>query len=132
MSKVARSQASSQALFALLSTFEHLSRLSGVERIEHVEATADDCEITVKGVPMKLAARIVNRTPFKEVKYSDVDGKPLRFMAWVQLVDVPAGGTAIRITLDLSVPLIYKMFLTKSKIQEGLDRAVDQLAMLPA
>ncbi len=132
VSKVARSMATAQALFAFLSSFEHLSRLAGLEQIEHVEATADQCEISLKGAPMKLSAQIVSREPYKTVKYSDVNGKPMQFTAWIQLKEMTGGGTALRITLDVSIPVVYRVFLTKSKIQDGLDRMVEQLAGVSA
>lgn len=131
-SKITRSSATAMALFSRLGDLEALKNISSVEHVEHVECTADECTIKLKQFPTPLGFRIIEREPFKMIKYGDKNGKPLSFTLWVQLVEVGPSDTRIRVTLHVSVPMMLRMFLPKKKIQEGVDRLADFLATMPA
>ncbi|PID89826.1 MAG: polyketide cyclase [Bacteroidetes bacterium] len=129
-SKITRSSASAEALYSRMQSLENLAGLVGREEVSEVEATADQCTFRVKGAG-RMGLRIVDREPFKTLKFTDVDGKPLSYTAWIQFKEVGPGDTRIRITLHTEIPFVMRAML-KGKIRKGLDQAAEAIASMPA
>lgn len=127
-STITRSSSSAEALYNRLSSLEGLSLLPANERIERIEASQDHCSIAIKGYGT-IEVQVLDREPFKTIKFGDVNGRPIPFFAWIQLKEIAPGDTRIRLTLHAKLPLMIRM-LAKAKIQEGLNRAAEQIARL--
>ena len=52
---------------------------------------------------------------------------PFQFTFWVQLKEVSASDTRLRLTLHAQIPLMLRLML-KGKIQKGLDEMAERLA----
>ncbi len=128
-SKITRSSASAEQLYTRLQSLEILSALVDREEVSEMEATADQCTFKLKGVG-RMGLRVVDREPFKTLKYADVDGKPLSYNAWVQFKELGPGDTRIRITLHADLPFMMRAML-KGKIRKGLDQAAEAIAAMP-
>lgn len=128
-SKITRSTASPEALYARLSSLENLSGLVAREEFSDVVATVDRVEFTAKGIG-RMGVRIVDRQPYQTIKFTDIDGKPVSFTAWIQLKEVGPGDTRIRLTLHADIPLMLRL-MVKGKIRKGLDQAAEAIAALP-
>ena len=97
------------------------------EKVEEWEATPDSCSFKVKG--MKICMQIAERVENKHVKIvTGEGGVPLDFAFWVQLKEVAPNDTRIRMVLHAELNMMMKMMIG-NKIQNGLDQAVEQLAM---
>lgn len=96
------------------------------DKVEDWQATPDSCSFKAKG--MKICMRIEERVENKHVKIvTDEGGIPLDFAFWVQLKEVTPNDTRIRMVLHADLNMMMKMMLG-GKIQDGLDKAVEQLA----
>ena len=74
-----------------------------------------------------IGVKVDAREPFKTLKYTSTNGKPIAFTVWLQLVEVSSQDTRIRLTLHADIPLVLR-FMLKKKLQSGLDQAADQIA----
>lgn len=112
-------------IFNFLSDMSLFSQAIPKDQIEDWEATPDECSFKVKG--MYMGIRIINREPYKTIKYTGNGAVPFEFFMWVQLKDVSAYDTRMRIVLHVKLNMIMKMML-KGKIQKGLDQMAEQIA----
>ena len=96
------------------------------DKVEEWEATEDSCSFKVKG--MKVALRIAERVENKHVKIvADEGGIPVDFAFWIQLKEVAERDTRVRMVLHAELNMMMRMMIG-SKIQSGLDQAVEGLA----
>lgn len=95
-------------------------------KVEEWQATPDSCSFKVKG--MKVGLRIEERVENKHVKIvADQGGIPIDFTFWIQLKEVGPKDTRVRMVLHAELNMMMRMMLG-SKLQDGLDQAVDGLA----
>ncbi len=96
------------------------------DKVEEWQATPDSCSFKAKG--MKVCMRIAERAENKHVKIvPDDGGLPIDFAFWIQLKEVAPRDTRIRMVVHAELNMMLKMMLG-SKIQSGIDQAVEQLA----
>ena len=96
------------------------------DKVEEWEATPDSCSFKVKG--MKLSMQVAERVENKHVKIvADGNGVPIDFTFWIQLHEVDAHDTRVRMVLHAELNMMMRM-MVGSKIQSGLDQAVEGLA----
>ncbi|MBO7264287.1 MAG: polyketide cyclase [Alistipes sp.] len=96
------------------------------DKVEEWEATEDSCSFKVKG--MKVSLRIAEKVENKHVKIvAGEGGLPIDFSFWIQLKEVAERDTRIRMVLHAELNMMMRMMLG-SKIQQGLDQAVEGLA----
>ena len=99
------------------------------DKVEEWSATEDTCSFKVKG--FKVALRIVERVDNKHIKITSDQqegGLPVDFAFWLQLHEVSDADTRIRMVLHAELNMMMRM-MVGSKIQGGLDKAVEGLAM---
>ena len=95
-------------------------------KVEEWQATPDSCSFKVKG--MKVGLRIEERVENKHVKIvADKGGIPIDFTFWIQLKEMAPNDTRVRMVLHAELNMMMRMMLG-SKLQSGLDQAVDGLA----
>jgi carbon monoxide dehydrogenase subunit G len=73
--------------------------------------------------------RIAEKVENKHVKIvaDDSNGVPVDFTFWIQLHEVDAHDTRVRMVLHAELNMMMKMMIG-GKIQKGLDQAVEGLA----
>ena len=97
------------------------------DKVEEWQATEDSCSFKVKG--MKVGLRIAERVENKHVKIvADEGGVPIDFTFWIQLKEVAERDTRVRMVLHAELNMMMRM-MVGGKIQGGLDKAVEGLAM---
>ena len=95
-------------------------------KVEEWQATPDSCSFKVKG--MKVGLRIEERVENKHVKIvADQGGIPIDVTFWIQLKEMAPNDTRVRMVLHAELNMMMRMMLG-SKLQSGLDQAVDGLA----
>ena len=97
------------------------------DKVEEWKATEDTCSFKVKG--FNVALKIVEKVENKHIKImaDDANGVPVDFTFWIQLHEVSDCDTRIRMVLHAELNMMMRM-LIGSKIQGGLDKAVEGLA----
>lgn len=121
--------------------FQKLSDLSGMAAIgealkNHPEASkigiegidADNCAFIIAGAG-RLHLRIVEREPHKTIKLESVDA-PIDITLWIQLVPADTYDTRLRLTLRTELNFIMRK-MVGSKLQEGVNKLAEMMAMLP-
>ena len=117
---------SASQIFPLISNFTMLTP-AVADKVEDWQATEDSCSFKVKGFTVGL--RIEEKVENKHIKVvGDGGNVPMDFAFWIQLHQVSEGDTRIRLVLHAELNMMMRM-LIGSKIQGGLDKAVEGLAM---
>lgn len=130
-----------EIIFNYLSNFENLSKyvneglLSKMTeqvpqiQISNFESDADSCRFQISGMG-QAEIRIIEREPVKNIKIGSSGSMPVGITFWIQLLPVTAYETKLRLTLDADMSMMIKMLVNK-KLEEGINRLADMLAMLP-
>ena len=114
-------------IFPFISRFDMLTpALEG--KVDEWSATEDTCSFKVKG--FNVALMIEERVENKHVKITGdpSSGVPIDISFWIQLHEVSENDTRIRMVLHAELNMMMRMMIG-SKIQGGLDKAVEGLAM---
>ena len=125
ISKTVKINRTSEEIFNFLSDMSLLSQAIPKDKIENIQATRDECSFTVKGVAMGV--KIIDREPYKTIKFTGNGGIPTEFFLWIQLKEIAPYDTRMRIVLHIKLNMIMKMML-KGKLQSGLDQMAEQIA----
>ncbi len=113
-------------IFPIISRMDFLTPAMQ-DKVEEWQATPDTCSFKVKG--FKVSLRIADKVENKHVKIvADEGGLPIDFTFWIQLHEVSSLDTRVRMVLHAELNMMMKM-MVGSKLQEGLDKAVEGLAV---
>ena len=113
-------------IFPFISRFDMLTPALK-DKVEEWTATEDTCSFKVKC--FTVALRIEERVENKHINISGdpTSGVPVDFTFWIQLHEVSDNDTRIRMVLHAELNMMMRMMIG-SKIQSGLDKAVEGLA----
>ena len=117
--------------------YNTLSDLNNIERIkdripaDQVKDLAFDRDsVSVNVAPVgSIKLRIVDRDEPKCIKF-ETENSPVPFNLWVQLLPVTDTTCKMRVTVKADIPLFLKPMLG-NKLQDGVDKIADALAILP-
>lgn len=117
--------------------YNTLSDLNNIERIkdripaDQVKDLAFDRDsVSVNVAPVgSIKLRIVDRDEPKCIKF-ETENSPVPFNLWVQLLPVTDTTCKMCVTVKADIPLFLKPMLG-NKLQDGVDKIADALAMLP-
>lgn len=113
-------------IFPIISRMDFLTPAMQ-DKVEEWQATPDTCSFKIKG--FKVSLRIADKVENKHVKIvADEGGLPIDFTFWIQLHEVSSLDTRVRMVLHAELNMMMKMMIG-SKLQEGLDKAVEGLAV---
>lgn len=117
--------------------YNTLSDLNNIERIkdripaDQVKDLAFDRDsVSVNVAPVgSIKLKIIEREEPKCIKF-ETENSPVPFNLWVQLLPVTETTCKMRVTVKADIPLFLKPMLG-NKLQDGVDKIADALAMLP-
>lgn len=117
--------------------YNTLSDLNNIERIkdripaDQVKDLAFDRDsVSVNVTPVgSIKLRIVDRDEPKCIKF-ETENSPVPFNLWVQLLPVTETTCKMKVTVKADIPVFLKP-MVGSKLQDGVDKIADALAMLP-
>ena len=113
-------------IFPIISRMDFLTPAMQ-DKVEEWQATPDTCSFKVMG--FKVSLRFADKVENKHVKIvADEGGLPIDFTFWIQLHEVSSLDTRVRMVLHAELNMMMKMMIG-SKLQEGLDKAVEGLAV---
>lgn len=114
-----------EQIYAVISRFDNLTPALA-DKVEEWQATEDSCSFKAKGFTVKL--RMEEREPGKYVKVVDDDGGvPMDFAFWIQLQEVSAADTRLRLVLRIDLNMMMKMMIG-NKLQGALDQIAEGIA----
>jgi hypothetical protein len=128
ISDIVRINHSAEHIYNLMADMSFLSQMASTAQIKEIEdfqSTQDTCSFKVKG--METGIQIVDREPYKTIKYTGYKNTPVEFFVWLQLKEIAADDTRVRIVLKAKLNLMMKTLL-KGKIKKGLDKVIHQLS----
>ncbi len=129
-SKQQTAYAPAQMMYTALSSFENLTpMLQG--KVEEWSATADTCTFKVQGMTLGLKMdREAMAATMSQGNYTIkvvADNAPLDFSFWLQLKEVGAMETRLRVVAEMELNMMMKMMIG-SKIQTAVDTLAEQIA----
>jgi carbon monoxide dehydrogenase subunit G len=123
--KVNRNAEQIYNLMADMSFFSQMASTAQIKEIEDFQSTHDTCSFTVKGT--EIGIQIIDREPYKTIKYTGYKYVPVEFFVWLQLKEMAPDDTRIRIVIRAKLNLMMKTLL-KGKIKKGLDKIVRHIS----
>ena len=114
-----------EQIYAAISRFDNLTPALA-DRVEEWQADEERCSFKAKGFTVKL--RMEERVEAKHVKIvGDEGGVPVDFAFWIQLHEVSAADTRLRIVLHAELNMMMKMMIG-SKRQGAVDQIAEGIA----
>ena len=114
-----------EQIYAVISRFDNLTPALA-DKVEEWQATEDSCSFKAKGFTVKL--RMEEREPGKYFKVvGDDGGVPMDFAFWIQLQEVSAADTRLRLVLRIDLNMMMKMMIG-NKLQGALDQIAEGIA----
>ncbi len=114
-----------EQIYAAISRFDNLTPALA-DRVEEWQADEERCSFKAKGFTVKL--RMEERVEAKHVKIvGDEGGVPVDFAFWIQLHEVSAADTRLRIVLHAELNMMMKMMIG-SKLQGAVDQIAEGIA----
>lgn len=121
---------SEEVVFGILSDLSHLEGLKELPnapvQLKEAEFDTDSCRFKVDGLGT-IGLRIIDREPYKTIKFETENLPMMTFNAWIQLKQVAEDDTRMKLTLKAELPAMVKMMLDK-KLKEGINKAADVIA----
>lgn len=115
-----------EKIFSFISDFNNFEDLIPKDKVKDWQSTQESCRFKVDGIG-EAGLKIVDREPFKAVKYS-TDGKvPFNFYLWVQLKQVNENETRIKLTIKADLNAMMKMMVSKH-VKKFLNMLGDAIA----
>lgn len=117
--------------------YDMLSDLNNIDRIKDripadkiQDLTFDHDTVSVNVPPVgNITLRIIDREEPKCIKFETANS-PVPFNLWVQLLPVTDATCKMRVTVKADIPVFLKPMIG-SKLQDGVDKIAEALAMLP-
>jgi len=122
---------------AQVAVYQTLSDLSNIDRVkdripaDKVQELSFDCDTVSVSVPPvgKVTLRIIEREEPKCIKF-EAENSPVPLNMWIQLLPVTDVSCKMRVTVKADIPVFLKP-MVGGKLQEGVERIADVLAMIP-
>jgi len=126
-----------QIPYSQRSVYDKLSNLENIEQVkDRIPAdklsglTFDRDTVSVDVPPVgKVTLRIIDREEPKCVKF-EAANSPVPFNLWVQMLPVTDITSKMRVTVKADIPVFLKPMIG-NKLQDGVDKIADMLAMIP-
>ena len=113
-----------EQIYAVISRFDNLTPALA-DKVEEWQATEDSCSFKAKGFTVKL--RMEEREPGNVKVVGDDGGVPMDFAFWIQLQEVSAADTRLRLVLRIDLNMMMKMMIG-NKLQGALDQIAEGIA----
>jgi hypothetical protein len=132
---------SQEQVYAKLSNLKNLEQFVSAEKIEELKqkgvntsgfdpeefvASEDRCSFKIKPLG-NVGFEIVEREPFKTIKFQGEKSMPFPVTFWVQLAAETEDSCKIRLTLHAELNMMIKM-MVNSYLVKGIDKVADLLS----
>lgn len=127
ISKTGKINNSDEKIFNFFSDLRNISKLIPPE-IENWQASESTASFSTKG--QNVVLKIVDLEKFKTIKIAGDENSPYKFNLWIQLKQLSAYETAVRLVVRAKLNLLVRQTI-KKPLQKGLDQVVDYMKLLP-
>lgn len=125
-SKIVKINRLDEDIYGILSNLNNFTPFAQQANLENWEANEDECTFDAQGVK-GAGIKIINREPYKTIKFTGNEVIPFEFYVWIQLKQIAPNDTRMKITLKAKLNMMMKM-MVGSKLQKGVDTMADQIA----
>lgn len=134
---------SQELVFTRLSNLKNLEQFVSAEKMEEINkkggntsgfkvddfaATEDRCSFKINPVG-NVGIEIVEREPFKSIKFQGEKSVPFPATFWVQLVAIDESNCKMRLTLQAELNPMIKM-MVGSYLEKGIGKLADMLSTM--
>ncbi len=134
---------SQESVFAKLSNLKNLEQFVSAEKIEELNkkgvdtkgfkvddfsATEDRCSFTISPVG-NVGIEIVEREPYKTIKFQGEKSVPFPVTMWIQLAAIDENSCKMRLTLHAELSMMIKM-MVGGYLEKGIGSLADMLAKI--
>jgi hypothetical protein len=134
---------SQELVFGKLSNLKNLEQFVSADKIEELnkkgvetkgfkvddfQATEDRCSFKISPVG-NVGIAIVNREPFKTIKFQGEKSVPFPATFWVQLLPTEENSCKIRLTLHADLNPMIKM-MVGGYLEKGIEKLADMLVAI--
>ncbi len=124
-SKIGTLASSDENIYGFLSDFDNIRKLIPEGKVDNWQADGDTCRFTVAPVG-ETGIKIIEKEPYKLIKFSGIDDSKFDFFFWIQLKQVAENDTKVKLTLQVELNAMMQM-MAKKPLQDFLNMLVDQL-----
>ncbi|HCC70290.1 MAG TPA: hypothetical protein DEQ09_03945 [Bacteroidales bacterium] len=121
-SRIGKIRSGEEKIFNFVTDMRNFSRFLPGHTVENWEASADKCSFEVSPVG-KSRISIVRKDPYNTVKYTGYGLNNTEFNLWVQLKELHANDTRVKLTIKADLNPGLKMLASKY-IKDFLDKLV--------
>jgi carbon monoxide dehydrogenase subunit G len=118
-----------EKVFGFLSDFNHFEAFLPPEKIKYWQIKGDTCCFTID-VMGDLGLNMIEKEPYKTIKYT-ADGKtPFSFYLWVQLIGLDGDKSKLKLTLRAELNPMLKMVVS-GPVKKFLEILAEAIAKYP-
>ncbi len=125
-SRIGKTDKPSRKIYEFITDFHHFKDLLPADKVTDWEASEERCSFHVSPVG-RTGLEIVEKKPHDLVKMASIPGfSNYQFTIWIQLKEVSANDTRIRITIE---PQVNRMLLPmiRGPLQQFVDGLVEKM-----
>ncbi|WP_439181915.1 SRPBCC family protein [Carboxylicivirga taeanensis] len=124
-SDIKKSNHPAETMFNFLSDFDHFGEVIPKDKINNWQSFGDSCRFSIDPVG-EVGLRIVDTEAPKVIKYTAEGKTPFNFFLWIQLKEVAADDTRVKLTIKADMNPMIKMVASKpiKKFLEVLSDAI--------
>ncbi len=125
VSKTGVLQYPDERIYNFLSNFNNFNNLIPKDKIQDWQSDENSCSFRINPVGA-IGIKIIEKEPFKFIKFTNSENSGLSFNFWVQLKKQDENTTYVKLTLDVQLNRMLEMLVSKP-LQEFLDKLVDEM-----
>ncbi len=124
-SRIGKVVCSQERIYSILSDFSNLSDYIPADQVSDFTSDSDNCSFTVANVG-KFGMRIMEREPSKLVKITNDASVPFQFFMWIQIKEVEANDSRVKITFKADLNPMIKM-VAKNPLTKFIEGLIDKI-----
>lgn len=101
-----------ETIFNFLADFDHFGDVIPKDKISNWQSEGDSCRFTIDPVG-EVGLRIIEKEEFSTIKYTAEGKTPFNFFLWIQLKEVAADDTRVKLTIKADMNPMIKMMASK-------------------
>ena len=98
-------------------------------KVEEFRATEDECKFKIHPLGT-VGLHIVEKEPFKTIKYEGCESVPFKLYFWVQLLPSGDESCFCKLTLHADLNIMIKMVVGKY-LEDGINKIADAVTKIP-
>lgn len=128
-SKIGKLNTNEERVYSFLGNFNNFRQFIPADKVNDFESSEDHCRFSVPGVG-QVGLRIIEREPNKTIKVAGEGMGNQQFNLWIQLKEMAADDTRIKLTMKADMNPMIKMMASKP-LQNFLDKLVETIEKVP-